>query len=165
MKRLISMESVIEIADSISSLSKSETDKLVSTFQKTQEPLLVYIAAACQNLNEPGQDALIYLSLVAWEAVRKNFSGLKMVMIPTLDEVDEKNWALFDQWGNLPDEEHFGKASEWLEEHPQPGVMGFVLDALESEDSPYSALEEEDKVSVLITMKTVIDTLLQEAGE
>src|SRR5919106_551075 len=83
-----------EIEGTLESFEKfTETDiqKFMRTFQRKQEPLLVYIAAVAEreDLNEEEYDLLITMVLLTWHLMREKFPKMKKLTMKQLERLDD----------------------------------------------------------------------------
>ena len=73
-------------------LTDGGIEKLIKSFQRKQEPLLVYIAAVVEReeLNDHEYDLLITNVLLAWEVLRKKCGNVGKLRIEQLKQIDDE---------------------------------------------------------------------------
>ncbi len=136
--------------------TESEVQKFMRTFQKKQEPLLVYIAAVAEReeLNEHEYDVLITMVLMTWQAMRNKFPKLKKLGMKQLEKLDDN---LYETLLNDP-----ASMLMSVQDYPQPKLLGTILThVMESE----SDVREDKKGMIYFTLKNVLDGLIQASGE
>ena len=136
--------------------TEAEVQKFMRTFQKKQEPLLVYVAAVAEReeLNEHEYDVLITMVLMTWEVIRNKFPKLKKLGIKQLEKLDDN---LYETLLNDP-----ASMLMSVQDYPQPILLGSILThVMESE----SEVREEKKGMIYFTLKNVLDGLIQASGD
>lgn len=152
----ITQEEINDTLEKFRTFEEADILKLMRTFQKKQEPLLVYVAAVAerQDLNDHEYDVLVTMVLMSWEVMRKKFPKLKKLTMKQLNELDDTLFETLEQkpLTMLMD----------VKDYPQPHLLGTVLEhVMESEDE----VREEQKGMIYFTLKNVVDGLIQASGE
>ena len=140
----ITQAEIAETLKMFEKFSESDVQKFIRTFQKKQEPLLVYLAAVVEReeLNEHEYDLLLTNVLLAWDVMRKKSSNLKKMSMELLQEIDEKPFSVTDN----------------IQHHPQQALLEHIQkNTLDSAPE----VREDRKPLILFTLKNVVDGLLQ----
>jgi hypothetical protein len=154
---LITQEEIDDTLAKFQQFSEEDVLKLMRTFQKKQEPLLVYIAAIAEReeMNDEEYDVFITMTLMCWEVIRKKFPRLKKVTMKQLSKMDD---SLYEMLKNDP-----GAMLMDVKDYPQPHLLGTVLTHVMEADS--SEVREDLKGIIYFTLKNVLDGLLRSTGE
>jgi len=145
-----------EIIDkTIALLNLENPDTYIQELSNDQPFLIQFIATEnFKLLRDEEFDTLIFLLSVIWRTV-KNEEDPEEVSAQTIEEYDEKNWAVVNEIGN----KNFGKVLDhYFDNYPQEDLLAFVEDTLAGEESNISQVGKE---LLLITCKTFIDSLDQ----
>jgi hypothetical protein len=147
----ITQEEIDDTLGRFQQFTEEDVLKFMRTFQRKQEPLLVYIAAIAEReeLNDHEYDVMITMALMCWEVVRKKFPRLKKLTMKQLSKMDD---TLYDTLRNDP-----GAMLLEVKDYPEPNLLGTVLTHVMEADSE---VREEIKGILYFTLKNVLDGLL-----
>ena len=143
-----------EIIDkNIESIKDENPDGFIKHLSEDQPAFIQFIATEnFKLLTDEEFDTLIFLLSVIWKSAT-DLQPLEEIDAQTVDENDEKNWAVVNELGN----KNFGKVLDhYFENYPQEDLLAFVEDSLAGEESHISQVGKE---LLFITSKTFIDCL------
>ena len=148
----ITKEEINATLESFESFTEADIQKFMRTFQKKQEPLLVYIAAVVEreDLNEEEYDLLITMVLLAWHLMRLKFPKIKRLSMKQLERLDD---LLYDGLANDP-----AATLQQVQNYAQPFLHEAVLTSVMEAEEP---VREDRKGIIYFTLKNVMDGLIQ----
>ncbi|MCI0415524.1 hypothetical protein L0222_22345 [bacterium] len=147
----ITQEQIENALESFETFTEADIQKFMRTFQKKQEPLLVYIAAVAEReeLNEEEYDLLITMVLLTWQLIRLNFPKMKKLTMKQLERMDD---LLYERLANDPN-----SMLQAVHDYPQPFLHEAVLtNVMEAEE----AVREDRKGIIYFTLKNVMDGMI-----
>ncbi|HEY4491438.1 MAG TPA: hypothetical protein VI958_05525 [Acidobacteriota bacterium] len=161
----ISRDEIEKTHQSLALLTEQETRKLVKRFQKKQEPLLVYLAAVSEReaFNEEEQDIFFTMILMIWQALLKHYPGMKRVSMKRLEEADDHAFASLEQLADSSDADLLRHVDVQLGSHPEKELLGYVVE-MTMESNPDSAVREEMRGMIFLSLSFVLDQLLAACG-
>ena len=147
----VTQREIEDVLETFRNFDVRDIDQMMKTFQRKQEPLLVYIAAIVEReeLNEHEYDQLITSVLLAWEVLRRRFGKIRKLKMNELQAMDEQMRALD------PD-------SNAVRIGLQPQLMNTIQDNLAGAEPE---VREERKPLILMTLTFVIHALDQACRE
>ena len=148
----ITQQEIEETFESFETFTEADIQKFMRTFQKKQEPLLVYIAAVAEreDLNEEEYDLLITMVLLTWHLMRLKFPKMKRLTMKQLERLDD---LLYEGLASNP-----GSMLQEVQNYAQPVLHEAVLtNVMEAEEG----VREDRKGIIYFTLKNVMDGMLQ----
>lgn len=149
-----------KIIDNITkSLDNEENsyDEAIGDMQAKQPILFSYLLSeSFKLLLEEEKEYLLYLALVIWKAVDLEVAALPLLDSEKIEEVEEKNWTLFNETKARKFNE---KLDVFFDKYPQEDLLAFVEDALVDDDDEDAFVTKEGKELLFIGLKTTIDAL------
>ncbi len=148
----ITQDEINAILESFGTFTEADIQKFMRTFQKKQEPLLVYIAAVAEReeLNEEEYDLLITMVLLIWHSMRSKFPKMKRMPMKQLERLDD---LLYDGLANDP-----GSMLREVQNYAQPFLHEAVLTSVMEAEEP---VREDRKGIIYFTLKNVMDGMIQ----
>lgn len=164
--RTVTREEIEAAMDRINRLGPDETRELMERMQSEQPYVQVYVAAICDRgdfESEDDEDAFVNLATIAWYAMCAMGAGeVRQVSGDDIDRSEEQVLGLYSYAEGEPEAGWAGMVQTWMEGCNQLPLLGFLVDALMSPNSPYT-ISEEGAGLIFTYIKTVIDCL-DEAG-
>jgi len=147
----ITQQEIEETFESFETFTEADIQKFMRTFQKKQEPLLVYIAAVAEreDLNEEEYDLLITMVLLTWHLMRLKFPKMKRLTMKQLERLDD---LLYEGLASNP-----GSMLQEVQNYAQPVLHEAVLtNVMEAEEG----VREDRKGIIYFTLKNVMDGMI-----
>jgi hypothetical protein len=153
----ITQEEIDRTLQNFETFTEKEVQKFVRTFEKKQEPLLVYIAAVAEReeFNEEEYDLFFTMALLSWDVIRSRFPKIKKLQMEQLQQLDE---ALFDALEKDP----VSMLTMVFEDHPQPQLLGTILQCVLNAQE---AVREEQRGTIYFASKNILDGLIHASGK
>ena len=148
----ITQQEVEGTLESFENFTEVDIQKFMRTFQRKQEPLLVYIAAVAEreNLNEEEYDLLITMVLLIWHLMREKFPRMKKLTMKQLERLDD---VLYEGLANNPD-----LVLQEVQNYAQPALHEAILTNVMEAEEP---VREDRKGIIYFTLKNVMDGMIQ----
>lgn len=132
-------------------------DEAIGDMQAKQPILFSYLLSeSFKLLIEEEKEYLLYLALVIWKAVDAEVAELPLLDSENIEEVEEKNWTLFNETKARKFNE---KLDVFFDKYPQEDLLAFVEDALVDDEDEDAFVTKEGKELLFIGLKTTIDAL------
>lgn len=148
----ITQQEIEGTLESFENFTEVDIQKFMRTFQKKQEPLLVYIAAVAEreDLHEEEYDLLITMVLLTWHLMREKFPKMKKLTMKQLERLDD---FLYEELANNPE-----SMLHQVQNYPQPALHEAILtNVMEAEEG----VREDRKGIIYFTLKNVMDGMIQ----
>jgi hypothetical protein len=138
--------------------NESSQEKILGEFAESQPHLSAWLwGESFDILTEEEQDYLYFLSLVVWLAIKKFRHEPEEVDGETIREAEEKNWAIFEEAGNVPLE---AKTGLLFQQTAEEDLLAFAEDSLsEDPEDTEKIVTKIGREPMTIALKTVIDVL------
>jgi len=167
----VSIDKVEEIWDAVSAYEPEEISEAIEKLVTEQPDLYEYLESAPDEFSDPEVNFQICLGLVVYEAMKSANPILPTIAWDDLIEQEEANVTMLQSLEGESDGDGLAVVQEMYSNYPQPEILGSLSamlmadeeedmdeeEAMEMEDAPQ--ISAENKGSIFITLKTVLDCL------
>ena len=132
---------------------------------KNQPELLAFVTEMSEEMGQEVKELGVYLFFVVYRMFQKTQGKIKRISSQEVIECLGHNESWIDRLEGA--HERFLDRAARVQIFKQPFVMKYVIDALMEEEEGADAIEltDEDKGSLFVLLKTVIDVLDHKGGE
>ncbi len=158
---MISLETILEVEDSLRNLEDDEVKRLLRRFERKQTAIFVYLAAISEReeLNEDEQDVLFTIALVLWTALLKNSKSVKKVRMDRIEELDNEIMAMLEK--NIEGSDvSLAKEAGQLINQSEPKLFEYILMRCMKSDQTMP-IREDTKSLMVFFLKVVLDGFLE----
>ena len=147
------IDAVIESMDENFELYEHAIDSL----SKEQPAIFAYLfSESFRLLNQKEREYLLYMTLVAWQSIRKAGLAPKLISQEQIEEAEEKNYALIQKSNSRIFRERLDLL---FENYPQEDLLAFVEDALYDEEE--ELIGKAFREPIFLSLKSIIDCLCE----
>jgi len=154
----ISSEIVQETWKKIGKMSPLEIPQMAYRMQEEQPIILAYLLAAGRDiLNQDERELLLYLGVVVWRMMSQGSRPLTKITEDILNKMERSNMKMIEY---LEDESEAGfmdATKKMIENYPQREVLKYAVEALMEEQEEGCVIRDENKGTIMLCLKTVID--------
>ncbi len=158
----ITREEIAKAQQALAHLNEKETQSVVRTFQKRQVALLVYSAAVSERegFNDDEQDIFFTMTLLSWQVLKKHYPRMKKVKMKDIEDTDDQIFKSLQNFVEKSDEDQLKAGSALIENHREPELLGYLIEQV-NDAPPESGVREEMKGVMLITLRIILDLMVQ----
>jgi hypothetical protein len=156
---MVSEDDVRRTDEALSGMTEKDTRKLIRSFQKKQEPLLVYIAAVIERegLNEEEQDLLTTATILSWRIIQDAFPKLKKVTMEEIEAADNKLFSTLEKFDEMNENQQMHFGTKVLAEYPERELLGYLSEKVVAAED----IREDARGLIFLVLKNVLDLLIQ----
>ena len=156
---MIAEDVVRHTDEALSGMTEKDTRKLIRSFQRKQEPLLVYIAAVIERegLNEGEQDLLTSSAILSWHIMQDAFPKLKKVTMEEIEDADNKLFSTLERFDEMNDDQQMHFGTKVLAEYPERDLLGYLSEKVMAAEE----IREDARGLIFLILKNVLDLLIQ----
>jgi hypothetical protein len=163
---MVSEQVLIDEFERISRFEVEQATELINQFEEEQPDICEFIIDNSENYSEMEAEIQMFGALVIWQSLKADKGKIPEVGYESIEECVKANVAMFEQL----DEESAGDAYVFVEKmvasYPQPNLLMYIIEMLLTVDDDeevdvenFSAISEEAKVNILLTLKSIVDCL------
>ena len=154
----ISSEIVEKTWKKVGNMSPLQGQKMINQMSKQQPVILAYLMAAGDDLlNEDERELLLYLGVVVWQIMLQGDAPLPKVTEKALDKAERKNIKMLERFAGKSLDQMEKGVEEMLRNYNQREVLKYVVEALMEEPEEGCFIREENKGTMMVSLKTVND--------
>ena len=95
-----------------------------------------------------------------WQvATRNSTKPLEVISMEELDELQDANWAEFDDREQAKGEDFAAFVEPLIEAYPEPEVLHYITDVFTEDEGDEFSIEPTAKLPMFVMLKTVADAL------
>jgi len=152
-------ETIVKAIQEIAAMKPEEFDGLVKKIEEEQPDLMNYLKEIDDEIDYDDWGFMFYNSILIWFSFAQGEKTIGLVSREMIEEGFEANFQLMEE---LRQSEDLGSAIEELFKHyPQRFLLNYVANALVSDP----IIQEKNKLSIFVYLKTLIDLFDQSEGE
>ena len=157
--QMIEPEVVDAIWSKVGSMEEEQAMGLINTMSEKQPELLTYIMSAPDEFSDTEAEQMLYIGVVLWQIVEHSAKKLSMISEEMIIELDGESEG-----------DGIAVVEDLLANYPQPHVLASISEALvldedEDEDpSEEDSISEEARGTMMLILKTALDSLLKAAA-
>jgi hypothetical protein len=158
---LITAQQIDATTEWLNGFSESESEALIDKFDAAQPDILGYVMSEeAEELGEEEAELLLFMAATLWQvAVRNSKTPVEMVSAEELDDLQDANWAEFDDLEQKKDQSFAEFVDAIIEAYPEPELLHYVTDVFTEDEDDEFAIEEAAKLPMFVMLKTVADAL------
>ncbi len=159
----ISENTIYNAFEEIGNLNQEESQKLVNNWSETQPNILFYLFTFGKDiLNETEKQLQFFLGIVICHSFTMVNDKLKLIEQNTIINNEEKNRQFFSLLNDKSPEEANKLLDGIIADYPQADLFKVMLITVMDEfDNDESQIQEENLNSILICLKTIIDSFTE----
>lgn len=139
--------------------SDAAYEQAVETMEREQPVLMGYLfSEEFDAFTQDEKEYLLLLSTIIWQAAKESNGELAQVSEKTIADAEEANWTKLE---GVNGQRFHERLNVFFDEYPQEDLLAFVEDALVDDDED-PIVSKEAREAMFVTLKTVIDSLIQE---
>lgn len=160
-KAPITLDFIEELLDTFNEMSDPDLEEIFREFQQEQPHIVAFLFAAQEDdLEEEEREYMFYLGLQVWYVFVNAYENVATVSETLIDEVDLDNDDLYQQLDQESEEGLEELVENLYGRYPQWDLLQYCLLAIiESDQEEDEILYDDSKGLVLVSIKTVIDSL------
>ncbi len=158
----ITREEIGKAQQALANLNEKETQSIVRVFQKRQVALLVYSAAVSERegFNDDEQDMFFTMTLLSWQVLKKHYPRMKKIKMKDIEDTDDQIFSSLRNSAEMSDEDQLKAGSALIENYREPELLGYLIEHV-VEAPPESGVREEMKGVILMTLRIILDLMIQ----
>lgn len=159
---MIAPELLDTLAEQISNFSQEQTAAKLEEINAKQPSVFSYLMSENETylLSKEEKELLYYLTIVIWEATKKELTMPQRLSMKRVDEIQFKNWKALETYSNPKGQGLDDFFEPIIGYHEQAELLYFVCDALEEADEE-KIIAKDSLLPIVVMLKTLVDCLIE----